>query len=86
VIEDTEGEAGTQVTRQLWRRWSDELHAHGLRPCGWPAVQRTHLAFGLTMEDDPAHPERRGLVVVGPDDGWDLLELRLECEAVPTAP
>lgn len=83
VIEGTGGDAERSATRAVWRRWSDELHVHGLRPIGWPTVQRTHLAFGRTIEDDPAHPERRGLTVVGPDADWALLELRLECEGVP---
>lgn len=83
AIEGTEGDAERHATRAVWRRWSDELHAHALRPIGWPAVERTHLAFGTTTVHDSHHPERHGLVVVPADAEWTLLELRLRCEAVP---
>lgn len=69
-----------QATRRAWRSWFDELHRQGLRPCGWPAVQRTHLAFAYSSLDS-THP----FVEVDPEvrNDWDELVVSVTCEAVP---
>jgi hypothetical protein len=66
------------ATTAAWRSWFAELVRGGLRPCGWPAVQRTYLAFGL-LSDNPGRPY---VEFDDPDDA-ELLMLSVTCEAVP---
>jgi hypothetical protein len=64
------------ATEYAWRSWCRELIRHRLRPCGWPAVQQTWLAY--LSESNGSSP----YVEVDPEDA-DLLLISVTCEAVP---
>lgn len=91
VIESPQrADAEASATRALWRRWIDELAEHSLRPVGWPTVTRRHLAW--TVEAAMFRTRRNGtdpgMVEVEPElhGDWHLVQLGLECEAVPITP
>lgn len=64
------------VTVHAWRSWFGELLRGGLRPCGWPAVQRTYAAW-------PAFDaSTRGLIEVDAERA-EFLIVSVSCEAVP---
>jgi hypothetical protein len=66
------------ATVAAWRSWFAELVRERLRPCGWPAVQRTHLAFGMLSSSADPYVE-----VDTDDERAEILMLSVTCEAVP---
>ena len=80
VYDGPDGERAIEsATEFAWRSWFRELARNGLRPCGWPAVQRTHLAFGMLSYD----PSRPYVEVDAGDERAEILMLSVTCEAVP---
>lgn len=64
------------ATKHAWRSWFGELVRGGLRPVGWPTVQRTYLAWPVLGASTT------GLVEVDPERA-EILALSVSCETVP---
>lgn len=77
-------EAQPSAVRATYRRWSDELLAHGVRPVGWPASPTIEfLRWSRRLEGAPDE-RHAGLERVPSDEyAYDLVCVRIETEAVP---
>lgn len=72
--------------RHAWRSWFDELHRQRLRPCGWPAVQRTYVATPLYSAAPVNGTGPSWAEVDADDERAEYLVVSVTCEAVPASP